>query len=95
MPFVKKGDLIDLGPVVAVVLEVFSSSEPSMGSQLVLDGNPVDLDAQYEASLLVEGSPVRYSFLVRFFWQTRACQVDVISVRRVGSRDPWTRVEIL
>ena len=99
MPFVKKGDLVHLrdgpGPIVAVVLEVHTRSEPHMGSQLVLDGNPIDCTAHYVASLLVEGSPVRYKFDVRFWWETRACRVNRISVRPVGTHQPWSCVEIL
>ena len=95
MPFVKKGDLVDLGPIVAVVLDVHTRSEPHMGSQLVLDGNPVDCTAHYVASLLVGENTVRYKFDVRFFWEIRWCHVDVISARRVGTHDPWTRVKIL
>ena len=95
MPFIKKGDLVNLGPAVAVVIQVHTSSEPPMGSQLVLDGNPVDCAAHYVASLLIEGKWVRYKFEVRFFWESRWCRVDVITTRRVGTLDPWSRVEIL
>ena len=99
MPFVKKGDLVQLrdgpGPIVAVVLQVHTSSEPDMRSQLVLDGNPVDCNAHYVASLWVGEESVRYKFDVRFFWEVRSCHVDVISVRRVGTYDPWTRAKIL
>ena len=95
MPFVKRGDLVQLGPVFAVVLEVHTSSEPSMGSQLVLDGNPIDLDAHYVASLWIEGAAVRYKFDVRFFWHAKECRVDIVTARRLGTRDPWTRVQIL
>ena len=66
-----------------------------MGSQLVLDGNPVDLNAHYVASLWVEEEAVRYKFDVRFFWESRWCRVDQISVRRVGTGDPWSRVRML
>ena len=85
----------EASPIVAVVLEVHTSREPHMGSQLVLDGNPVDLNAHYVASLLVDGDPCRYKFDVRFWWETRECHVDVITVRRVGTHDPWTRAKIL
>ena len=99
MPFVKKGDLVQLrdgpGPIVAVVLEVHTRSEPHMGSQLVMDGNPVDCNAHYVASLLVGEEAVRYKFDVRFWWETRECHVDMITVRRVGTYDPWSRVRIL
>ena len=99
MPFVKRGDLVQLrdtaDPIVAVVLEVHTSREPHMGSQLVLDGNPVDLNAHYVASLWVEEEAVRYKFDVRFFWESRWCRVDQISVRRVGTGDPWSRVRML
>ena len=95
MPFVKRGDLVDLGPIVAVVLQVHTSSEPHMGSQLVMDGNPVDCNAHYVASLLVGEDTVQYKFDVRFFWESRGCHVDVITVRRPGTGDGWKRVRIL
>lgn len=95
MPFVKRGDLIVGGSDTAVVLEVHTSQEPHMSSQLVLDGNPVECTAHYVASLLLEGEPCRYKFEVRFWWESRGCRVEGVTLRRVGTHDPWSPVQIL
>ena len=41
------------GSDTAVVLEVHTSQEPHMSSQLVLDGNPVECTAHYEALCVI------------------------------------------
>ena len=98
MPFVKKGDLVHLrdgpGPIVAVVLEVHTRSEPHMGSQLVMDGNPITCSAHYVALVLIEERRVRYKFDVRFEWNHSTCRIDTITARRVGTHDPWIRAQI-
>ena len=80
MPFIRKGDLLDMGGMVGLVIKVHTRVEPQMSSQLVLDGNPVDCNAHYVATVWVDGEHTRYKFDVRFFWESKWCHVDMLSL---------------
>ena len=90
LPLVRIGDLFDMGPLgCGPVLDVLSSREPVLGSQLVMDGNPIKCNAGYVAILLLKGAPFTIEVGVWFVWEEGEVREEEMTWKRGGSFDPW------
>lgn len=90
LPFVKRGDLFDLGPLgCGPVMEVTLSREPGLQSQLVIEGHPIKCNAGYRAHLLIGGAPLDVEIGVWFIWDRGRVVEEDLTWRKGGSYDSW------